>query len=265
MSKTILVTGATDGIGYTVVKELLGLGYRLLAHGRSSAKLAKICEEARAVGPIETFAADLADLCQARRLSEEIKKSHKRIDVLINNAGVFTIANQFADNGVDQRFLVNTIAPYLLTKELLGCFPQGGRVVNVGSAAQKPVDLQALTGEITLDASNAYAQSKLALTMWTFHMAKIHKSPLFLVVNPGSFLGSKMVKEAYGMVGNDLSIGTRIIVEAAIAEKFKDASGKYYDNDVQAFAHPNREALIDSKNKELVEKLEGVLSNVLQG
>ena len=111
MGKTILLTGATDGIGYQTAEKLLGEDHRVLAHGRNPAKLDKVQSELGSVGTIETFSADLSELSQVKRMADEIKLKHTGIDVLIKNAGVFKLKNPLAENGLDQRFLVNTIAP----------------------------------------------------------------------------------------------------------------------------------------------------------
>jgi len=86
----------------------------------------------------------------------------------------------------------------------------------------------------------AYAQSKLAITIWTQDMASAHPDgPPFISVNPGSLLASKMVKEGFGVAGNDLSIGADILVRAALSDDFANASGLYFDNDSGRFARPH--------------------------
>ena len=135
-------------------------------------------------------------------------------------------------------------------------------MVNLSSAAQAPVDLEALAGQRSLGDSEAYAQSKLALTMWSFHMAHsgTREGPAIIAVNPASFLASKMVKDAYGMAGNDLGIGADILVRASLSDEFADASGRYYDNDNKCFADPHRDALDSSNNEQLVGAIEAILA-----
>lgn len=90
-------------------------------------------------------------------------------------------------------------------------------LVNLSSAAQSPVDLEALAGNRKLSDDLAYSQSKLALTMWSSALAKGvgTTGPMIVAVNPRSMLGSKMVKEAYGVDGGDLGIGADILVRSA--------------------------------------------------
>ncbi|MDG4674855.1 SDR family NAD(P)-dependent oxidoreductase [Shinella sp. 838] len=237
-AKTILITGATDGIGLLTARTLAAEGHNVLLHGRSSDKLAAVARELG--GTPETYLADLARLDEVRTLAKTILSRHDRLDVLINNAGVYKTSQTRTPEGLDVRFVVNTIAPYVLTQALLPCLSRDGRVVNLSSAAQAPVDLAALRGEVALDHMGAYAQSKLAITIWTQEMARQHPDgPVFVAVNPGSLLASKMVKEGFGVAGNDLRIGADILRRAALSDEFAKASGQYYDNDGGRFANPH--------------------------
>lgn len=107
----------------------------------------------------------------------------------------------------------------------------------------------------------AYSQSKLAITMWTRHLARElgEDGPVVVAVNPGSLLASKMVKEGFGMAGKDLGIGADILCRAALSEEFAEASGRYYDNDTHAFAHPHPDALDDEKGAELVREIDRLI------
>lgn len=128
----------------------------------------------------------------------------------------------------------------MLTQKLLPILGPGGRVVNLSSAAQAPVDVAALRGARSLGDMDAYAQSKLAITIWTQELARTHPDgPVFIAVNPGSLLASKMVKEGFGVAGNDLSVGADILRRAALSEDFASASGQYFDNDSGRFAQPH--------------------------
>ena len=262
MSKTILLTGATDGIGLETAKALFALGHTVLVHGRSEAKLADTVAALQGgPGSAVAFRADLSDLAEVEAMARDIAASHDRLDVLINNAGVFKTATPRLANGMDVRFVVNTLAPWVLTQRLLPLMTPEGRVINLSSAAQAPVDLDALAGKKALDDSAAYAQSKLAITMWSRHLAAAlgNNGPSIIAVNPASFIGSKMVRDAYGMEGKDLSVGSDTLVEAALGERFADASGKYFDNDNDRFAPPHPDALDDAPNAALVEAVEALV------
>lgn len=267
MTKTILLTGATDGIGLETAKQLVAQGHTVLVHGRSESKLATTLQTLAAIdgaGQAVAYRADLSNLAEVDAMADAIRNEHAHIDVLINNAGVFKTPTPRLDSGLDIRFVVNTLAPWLLTQRLLASMTSGGRVVNLSSAAQAPVDLNALAGKRALDDSSAYAQSKLAITMWSRHLAKQLGSggPAVIAVNPASFIGSKMVKDAYGMDGKDLSVGSDILVDAALGERFANATGKYFDNDNGRFAAPHPDALDDAKNAALVKAVEALVGQI---
>lgn len=269
MRKTILITGATDGIGLETAKMLVSQGHNLLVHGRNQAKVDSVVKELENLsgeGQVESYVADLSRLADVDALSRSVAEKHESLDVLINNAGVFVVPNPATGEGLDVRFTVNTIAPYLLTKNLLPLMGGSGRVVNLSSAAQAPVDLQAISGGRNMSDGEAYAQSKLALTMWSRAMAEELGSngPAIIAVNPKSFLGSKMVKQAYGAAGHDLRIGAEILCMATLAAEFAGASGKYFDNDIGQFTNPHPDALNSGKCKEVVDVIETVLAKVTQ-
>jgi NAD(P)-dependent dehydrogenase (short-subunit alcohol dehydrogenase family) len=203
-------------------------------------------------------------MADVEALAKAVTEKHAKLDVLINNAGVYSTPNPVTQDGLDTRFVVNTIAPYLLTQRLLPLLGASGRVINLSSAAQAPVDPEALTGRVRLSDGVAYAQSKLALTMWSRSMALSLKDdgPAIIAVNPRSMLGSKMVKEAYGVSGGDLRIGAEILSRAALSDEFATASGKYFDNDVGQFASPHPDALDPQKTGEIVRVIEAVLAKI---
>lgn len=266
MTKTILITGSTDGIGLETAKLLASQNHNVLLHGRSDAKLADAEHSVRTVGGsglIETYRADLSDAADIRALAAAVSANHQTLDALINNAGVFRVPQTVAANGLDVRFMVNTVAPYLLTQLLLPRLGSESRVVNLSSAAQAPVDLDALRGDATLDHGTAYAQSKLGLTMWSNHLASQvgDSGPVVVAVNPGSFLGTKMVKDAYGTAGNDIGIGADILMRASISDEFATAAGRYFDNDSRRFANPHPDALDRRKNAALVDLIEATIAS----
>ncbi len=238
MPKTILITGSTDGIGLLTAKMLASNGHTVLLHGRNAAKLEAAAGEVG--GTTESYVADLSRLPDVETLAATILEKHDRLDVLINNAGVLKTAQTTTPDGLDVRFVVNTLAPYVLTRRLLPIIPREGRIVNLSSAAQAPVDPEALAGRTQLDDMSAYSQSKLAITIWTQELAReLPEGPVAVAVNPGSLLASKMVKEGFGIAGNDLSVGAEILCKAALDPSFAQASGKYFDNDAGRFAAPH--------------------------
>ena len=270
MQKTILITGSTDGIGLETAKMLASQGHHLLLHGRNPTKLEHAERTIRELADserVESFVADLSRIADVEALAKAVSERHARIDVLINNAGVFKTPDPITQDGLDVRFAVNTIAPYLLTIRLLPRLESTARVINLSSAAQAPVDLEALAGRVRIsDDFNAYAQSKLAITMWSGNMARSFKDqgPVIIAVNPGSMLGTKMVKQGFGVAGKDIRIGAEILIRAALADEFTTASGQYFDNDSGQFASPHLDALDPQKSEEIVRAIEEILAEILQ-
>jgi len=241
-----------------------------LLQGRNPGKLEDVEKTLSAIpdgGCIESYVADLSNMADVESLAETVSAKHTELDVLINNAGIFKTSNPITQDGLDVRFAVNSIAPYLLTQRLLPLLGTSARVINLSSAAQSPVDPEALTGRIRLsDDFTAYAQSKLAITMWSRSMALSLKDdgPVIIAVNPGSLLGTKMVKEAFDMAGKDINIGAKIITRLALADEFAAASGQYFDNDSDQFSLPHPDALNPEKSEEIVRAIETVIAEITQ-
>ncbi len=271
MQKIILVTGSTDGIGLETARMLVLQGHHVLLHGRNQAKLEEVERTLSALpdgGRVESYVADLSRMADVKALAGAVTEKHASLDVLINNAGVFKTPEPNTQDGHDVWFAVNTIAPYLLTQRLLPLLAASGRVINLSSAAQSPVDPEALAGRVRLtDDLTAYAQSKLALTMWSRSLALSLKDegPAIIAVNPGSMLGTKMVKQGFGVAGADIRIGADILIRAALTDEFEIASGQYFDNDSGQFASPHPDALDPEKSAEIVLVIEAVLAKINKG
>lgn len=261
MAKTILLTGATDGIGLLTAKTLAARGHNILLHGRNTAKLDAAVRDTG--GNADHFTADLSNLADVKAMAQAVLEKHERVDVLINNAGVLKTPSPLTADGLDVRFVVNTLAPYLLTRLLLPIIPKSGRVVNLSSAAQAPVDLDALSGRVRLGDMEAYAQSKLAITIWTRKLAKnLPDGPVVIAVNPGSLLASKMVREGFGIAGNDLQIGADILCKAALDDSFAEAGGQYYDNDSNRFADPHSAASDADKSQKIMRLINELVADL---
>lgn len=164
-------------------------------------------------------------------------------------------------DGLDVRFMVNTIAPYSLTQQLLPLLDNTARVINLSSAAQSSLSPNELLKPSSLSDNAVYAKSKLALTMWSRQLAlSLGKNgPVIVAVNPKSFLGSKMVEQAYGFAGSSLQIGADILVKAALSQEFANASGLYFDNDIGEFTSPHQDALNADEIAEITQVIEKII------
>lgn len=263
--KTILITGSTDGIGKLTAAKLAKAGHRILLHGRNSEKLRRTITEIKETSgndKIDGFVSDLSDFESVRQIISELSGKTSNIDVLINNAGVFKSSVQSNQDGLDLRFAVNYFAPYLLTHGLLPLLnnSRAPRVINLSSAAQSPVSINALNGNETLSEQMAYAQSKLALTMWSFHLAQNVDSLNVIAVNPGSLLNTRMVQEAYGKFWSSADKGANILYELAVSDQYNDSTGKYFDNDKGAFSKAHINAYDQEKIIQLISETGKILN-----
>ena len=283
-TKTILITGSTDGIGKLAALKLAEAGHQVYLHGRDADKLGGVIAEVRsgatgeAVNNIDGFVADFSDLTDVLKMAAEVTEKLPKLDVLINNAGIYTTASAMTKDGLDVRFVVNYLAPYELTNALLPLLKKSGearlanpRIINLSSAAQAPISYQALLGQQSLDDKAAYAQSKLALTMWSMNLADTVASHdiAVIAVNPGSLLNTKMVNEAYGEYWSSADKGANILTELATSDEFANDTGKYFDNDIKDGAHGDAKGAFgqphaDALDKEAIAKLERQTQQVLQ-
>jgi len=245
--KNILITGATDGIGKLSAIRLAKAGHAVYLHGRNEAKVKACVSEIKADTNnehVRGFVADFSDLKAVKQMADELKEQVPQIDILINNAGVFKSPDFYNQDGLDLRFVVNYLAPYLLTRELLPLMgkSEDSRIINLSSAAQSDISYEAMLGREPLALNASYAQSKLALTIWSFHLAKQLKKVSVIALNPGSLLNTKMANEAYGQHWSPAEKGADIILELALDKAYKAVTGQYYDNDNGGFAAAHQRA-----------------------
>ncbi len=255
MSKHIFITGSTDGIGKLAALKLAKAGHHVYVHGRNAEKLHDTISDLKIQSDNENiigYQADFSDISEVRNLGKKILDEVPQLNVLINNAGVFKSKIQQDDKGTDIRFTVNYLAPYVLSNLILPTLQAttNSRIINVSSAAQATVSLHALSGVSNLNDQEAYAQSKLALTMWNQHMSKQYPEVVSIAVNPGSLLNTKMVQEAYGKFWSSADKGANILYDLAVLEEYAERNGQYFDNDKGDPKGMFGEAHPDSKNEE---------------
>jgi len=174
-----MVTGATSGIGRATATALARQGARLVITGRNEAKTQRIVNEIQnetSSKTIDYLLADYCDLRQVRDLAETFQDRYTRLDVLVNNAGVFLNTRRETPYGVEQTFLVNHLAPFVLTNLLLDRLLTSApaRIVNVSSDAhrQGTMDLSDLNYQHGFAGIKAYARSKLATVLFTYELSR---------------------------------------------------------------------------------------------
>jgi retinol dehydrogenase-14 len=177
--KTVLITGATSGIGKATAMGLASMGASVVMvgrdRGRGEAAMADIKENSGNAS-VGLMLADLSSQEQIRRLAHEIKEAYPRLDVLINNAGVIRSERITTAAGLETTFAVNHLAYSLLTNLLLDRLKAGApsRIVNVASGEQRngTIDFDDLQGEKGYKGAKAYSQSKLATVLFTYELAR---------------------------------------------------------------------------------------------
>ena len=171
-ARTVLITGATDGLGRALAHRLAAGGDTVLLHGRDQGRLdatADAIRDEHGVARPATFRADLAELAQVRELAAAVRDATERLDVLVSNAGIGGGEPDGRDrreskDGYELRFAVNYLAGFLLTQELLPLLRASApaRVVNVASLGQQEIEFGDVMLEHGYSGMRAYCQSKLA-------------------------------------------------------------------------------------------------------
>src|SRR5215469_12820772 len=190
----VLVTGSTDGIGLETARTLAARGAQVVLHGRDSGRLETAARAVDRVGnnfPVGMELADLSSQGEVRLLAERLLERYQRLDVLINNAGVFLRERSVTVDGLETTFAVNHLAPLLLTDLLLPALRASpeGRIVNVCSNAHlhASLDWENLQGERRYDPYAVYALSKLAQVLATVELGRrLHGGTLTVnALHPG--------------------------------------------------------------------------------
>jgi NAD(P)-dependent dehydrogenase (short-subunit alcohol dehydrogenase family) len=242
--RTVLVTGATDGLGRALALDLARRGATVLVHGRSLERVGRTVAEIRdvATAPPRGYLADFSSLADVRALAEDILDQEERLDVLVNNAGIGATvpggpARQVSQDGWELRFAVNYLAPYLLTRLLLPLVRKApARIVNVSSAGQAPLDPDNVMLHTGYSGRRAYCQSKLAQIMFTIDLGA-HLAGHDVTVNalhPATYMPTKIVEAPL----SPLSAGVTATARLAAAPDLGTVTGQYFDGVRRSQAHP---------------------------
>ena len=252
--KTVLITGATGGIGYLAARALSSAGATVLLHGRDPARLAACADSltrestdasaSRLPGGASAghFVADLASLAETAALAAKVAREAPALDLLVNNAGVGfgndRSLRERSRDGHELRFAVNYLAPVLLTELLLAHGLPRRAVVNVASIGQEPLDFTDLESARDYEGTRAYRRSKLALIMWTFDLAARHPERVVHALHPGTLLDTQMVRDAGVTPRGPASRGAEVILGVVERALLSTRSGEYFDELAPARAKP---------------------------
>jgi NAD(P)-dependent dehydrogenase (short-subunit alcohol dehydrogenase family) len=206
--KVCLVTGATAGIGFATAVGLARQGATVVGVGRNRDKCQAVAARIRqetGSPTVEFMQADLSAQAEVRRLAEEFQRSHPRLDVLVNNVGAFFMSRRLSADGIELTWALNYLGVYLLTELLLDTLKASApsRVVNVSSAMHSGAKLNFddLQGQRKYSGMKAYGQSKLALLMFTYDLARRLAGTGVTVnaLHPG-FVASSMYDNSGGLI-----------------------------------------------------------------
>ncbi|XP_052064912.1 retinol dehydrogenase 14-like [Mytilus californianus] len=281
--KTVIITGASSGIGKEVAKNLAKRGAKVILACRDLAKTNKVVDEIKRQirdTKIVVKHLDLASLQSIRKFAKDIKQNEERLDILINNAGVFYCPDGFrTDDGFEMQFGVNHLGHFLLTNLLLGLLKKSApsRVVTVSSNAHEKgrINFDDINSEKKYEPRACYDQSKLANVLFSRELSKRLRGsgvttyslhPGVVRTNISKYVRqqrvfSRPLIDLYLVLPlfKDSEQGTSTIIYCAVDESLTKESGNYYRECSETI--PGKQALDDGVSKklwELSEKMVGL-------
>ena len=229
---TVLVTGATDGLGRALATRLAGEGATVVAHARSEERGREaLAELLDGPGDVRLVVGDLASLSAVRALADQVPD---RLDVLVNNAGIgFAGARAESEDGYELRFAVNYLAGFLLASLLRDRLVTSApaRIVNVASAGQQAIDFDDVMLEHGYDGARAYRQSKLAQIMHAFDLAEelADRGVTATALHPATYMDTKMVVDAGVTPASTVQEGLEATWRLVADPSVEGVSGAYFN------------------------------------
>jgi NAD(P)-dependent dehydrogenase (short-subunit alcohol dehydrogenase family) len=246
IGRTVLITGATNGHGLALARQLAADGATVVLHGRTPEKA--LAAETAVLDSVpgavtHTIAADLADLRAVEALAAEVKGRFPELHVLVNNAGIGSGRpgqdRELSPDGIELRFAVNYLAGVVLTRALLPRLTSSPRprIINVASLGQAPIDPNDPMLERSYNGGRAYAQSKLAQIMFTIDLAdQLGGAATVNAVHPATYMPTGMVKEAGVTPWSSIEDGVRATAWLVEDPALDSTTGKFFDGQREAEA-----------------------------
>ena len=250
--EVVLITGSTDGLGREVARRVAARGAHVIVHGRNQERGNALVKEivAAGKGTARFYAADFASLAAVRTFAEAIQRDYKRLDVLVNNAGVWLPDRQVSADGHEMQFAVNYLAGFLLTRTLLPLIvdvaPTPGeaaaarparRIINVSSGAQSPIDFSDVMLERPGRAAQGYGQSKLAQILFTFDLARElqDKGVTVVALHPATMMDTTMVRSSGLPAQSSIDEGATAVMNLIVSPSIQ--TGQFFDGRRPSRAH----------------------------
>ena len=242
--KTILITGATDGIGLATAVALGRRGHRIILHGRSAERLEQSVVDVRNASGAdehEIVRADFSSLEEVMSMVMSLTRRGGPLHVLINNAGVYMKDRRLTRDGFEMTFAVNHLSHFLLTLGVLELLREGrpARIVNVSSVSHRRgrMNFSDLHGDQGYSAYEAYAQSKLANVLFTHSLSSRLDADEVTAnaLHPG-VISTKLLRAGFSMSGASLDEGAATSVYLATAPELDGVSNRYFANSAEKAA-----------------------------
>ena len=266
--KTVFITGSTDGVGRYVALQLAAQGATLLIHGRDAARAKDVVDQITRSGKGKAafYQADLSSLADARKLADNVKADHKRLDIFISNAGIGSRnmgpERRVSADGHELRFAVNYLSGFLLAHALLPIIKAAtpSRIVNVASLGQAPLDFDDVMLTKTYDGVRAYSQSKLSQIMFTIDLAEELKGTGVTVnsLHPATYMNTTMVRAGGVTPMSTVEEGGAAILHLATGDDMEGRSGLFFNGMKETRANAQAyDAAARKKLRDLSLKLTG--------
>jgi retinol dehydrogenase 12 len=240
-----LITGGTEGVGRATAVALAKKGFLVVLAARNAAKAEAVEREiaALATGEAEHITVDLASLRSTRALAESFKRRYARLDVLVNNAGVFLPARTETDDGFEATYQINYLSHFLLTNLLLGELRKSaqGRIINLSSSvfAVGKFDPENLQSQKRFSVLGTYSASKLFMLMFTRELAArlagtrvtanaVHPGVVrtrMMLNAPGLFRALSYLSLPFSI---STEVGARTSIHLASSPDVSGVSGEYF-------------------------------------
>jgi NAD(P)-dependent dehydrogenase (short-subunit alcohol dehydrogenase family) len=264
--QTILVTGATDGLGKALVTRLAATGASVVLHGRDDGRGHAALGEIRAATGNDRLSwerADLASLGEVRELAARVADRHPRLDALVNNAGIGASippgGHATTADGIELRFAVNYLAGFYLTWLLLPVLRASApaRIVMVSSAGQQAIDFDDVMLTRGYTGVRAYCQSKLAQIVMAFDLAEelAGRGVTINALHPATYMPTKIVPTPMSPLEEGAQATFRLVADPDL----DGVSGRYFDRTREARADPQAyEPAARARLRRLSERLTGL-------
>ncbi|MGV9252850.1 SDR family NAD(P)-dependent oxidoreductase [Streptomyces sp. NPDC003697] len=242
-NRTILLTGATDGLGHAVAEELASRGATLILHGRSKDKGDRLLSDLRTStgNPNLSYeVADFSSLQEIQGLADRVL-AHGRLDTLVNNAGMgVELERRESREGHELTFQVDYLSTYILSARLAPLLARNApaRIINVASAGQAPIDFDDVMLDRWWSGEQAYCQAKLAQIMLTFDLADTLRGEGVSVnaLHPASYMPTKIVTHLY-TPQSSIAEGACNVLRLIEEPEYEHSTGLYLNRATETRAH----------------------------